>query len=413
MPVEVVPGLQDPPRPKETSAPAASETAPQAKKAGSWVGHVLRPLNSRASSKTAAPDPLLAFASELEQPKTSSSAPPQKKRSQSLSAAARMWKMDSRLVLSVAIIATGIVLTAAVTFGLTRVSWSRGAAAAVPTGRLTVVTRPAGAVLTVDGADHGVTPLAMSLDAGDHVVTVRLGQAERVIPVTVGAGSDIVQDLEMTPAVPREVFGQLSIGTDPPGASVTVDGQSSGTSPLTVEHLTVGEHLIAVASATGSAERRVTITAGQAASVLFSLPKAAGPIGGWLSVSAPFDLQVVEHDEVIASGSAKIMVAAGRHDIVLTNPALGYQESRRVEVTAGQTTAIRIDAPVVTINVNARPWADVAIDGTDLGQTPISNASVSVGSHQMVFRHPQFGERRETVLVTVKGPNRVAVDLTK
>jgi hypothetical protein len=124
--------------------------------------------------------------------------------------------------MSVAIIATAIVLTAAVTFGLTRVSWSR-AAAAVPTGRLTVVTRPAGAVLTVDGADRGVTPLAMSLDAGDHVVTIRLGQAERVIPVTVGAGSDIMRDLEMTAAAPPEVFGRLSIGTDPPGARVTVD----------------------------------------------------------------------------------------------------------------------------------------------------------------------------------------------
>jgi len=33
---------------------------------------------------------------------------------------------------------------------------------------------------------------------------------------------------------------------------VTVDGQSSGTSPLTVEHLTVGEHHIAVATATGT-----------------------------------------------------------------------------------------------------------------------------------------------------------------
>jgi hypothetical protein len=107
------------------------------------------------------------------------------------------------------------------------------------------------------------------------------------------------------------------------------------------------------------------------------------------------------------------MLAAGRHDVVLANHALGYQETRRLDVTAGQTTVVRIDAPAATINVNARPWADVAIDGADLGQTPISNASVSIGSHQLVFRHPQFGERRETVLVTVKGPNRVAVDLTK
>jgi hypothetical protein len=31
----------------------------------------------------------------------------------------------------------------------------------------------------------------------------------------------------------------------------------------------------------------------------------------------------------------------------------------------------------------------------------------------MVFRHPQLGERKQTVMVTAKGPNRIAVDLTK
>jgi len=371
---------------------------------------VLRPLSSQAPDKPAAADPLLAFASEHEQPKTQRALRPAERPSPSI--AWRNWQPGKSAVLPLAI-AMAIMLSAAVTFALTRVSWSRNAPVALPTGRLTVVTRPAGAQLTVDGADRGVTPLAMSLDAGEHVVTVRLGQDERVIPVTVGAGADVMRDLEMTAAATREVFGQLSIGTDPPGARVTVDGQSSGMSPLTIEHLTVGEHLVAVTSATGSAERRVTITAGQAASVLFSLAKASGPLGGWLSVSAPFDVQVIEHDEVIASGSSKTMLAAGRHDVVLANRALGYEDTRRLDVTAGQTTVVRIDAPAATININARPWAEVAIDGADLGQTPISNASVSIGSHQLVFRHPQFGERRETVLVTVKGPNRVAVDLTK
>ena len=31
----------------------------------------------------------------------------------------------------------------------------------------------------------------------------------------------------------------------------------------------------------------------------------------------------------------------------------------------------------------------------------------------MVFKHPQFGERKQTVTVSVKGPNRIAVDLTQ
>jgi hypothetical protein len=31
----------------------------------------------------------------------------------------------------------------------------------------------------------------------------------------------------------------------------------------------------------------------------------------------------------------------------------------------------------------------------------------------VIFRHPQFGERRQTIVVTTKGPNRIAMDLSK
>ena len=68
---------------------------------------------------------------------------------------------------------------------------------------------------------------------------------------------------------------------------------------------------------------------------------------------------------------------------------------------------------MASISVNARPWADVFLDGDNVGQTPIANLPVSIGSHEMVFRHPQLGERKQTVSVSVNGPNRIAVDLTK
>ena len=66
-----------------------------------------------------------------------------------------------------------------------------------------------------------------------------------------------------------------------------------------------------------------------------------------------------------------------------------------------------------SISVNARPWAEVALDGESLGQTPLANLQVTVGSHEIVFRHPQFADRRQTILVTANGPNRFAADLTK
>jgi hypothetical protein len=147
---------------------------------------------------------------------------------------------------------------------------------------------------------------------------------------------------------------------------------------------------------------------------MFSLARTSGPVGGWVSISAPFEVDVAENNDIVGSSSTtRIMLAAGRHDVVLSNRNVGYKESRRLEVIAGKTTAIRIEPPRVAISVNARPWAEILMDGASIGQTPISNLLVTVGSHELVFRHPQLAERRQNVIVTVNGPNRIAADLTK
>jgi len=281
-------------------------------------------------------------------------------------------------------------------------------------GNLTIATRPAGSEVLIDGAQRGTTPLTLALAPGAHTITIRSGSDERVVPLTIAAGADVSQYFEMRAGEPVALFGQVSVTTDPPGARVAVDGRPRGTSPVTVADLTAEEHKVTVTNDAGSAERTVMVTSGGTASVMFSLSKVAGPVGGWLSISAPFDVEVVENDDVIGtSGTTRIMLAAGRHDITLANRSLGYQEARKIEVTAGKTMAIRVDPPKATVSVNARPWAEILLDGTSVGQTPIANLLVTVGPHEMVFRHPQLAERKQTVVVTAKGPNRIAADLTK
>jgi hypothetical protein len=108
-----------------------------------------------------------------------------------------------------------------------------------------------------------------------------------------------------------------------------------------------------------------------------------------------------------------MMMPAGRHEFELVNEALDFHDTRAVEVSAGKVTTIKVDAPKGIVSANARPWADVIIDGTNVGQTPIANLSLPIGTHQVLFRHPQYGERTETLVVTTRGVNRVAVDLTK
>jgi eukaryotic-like serine/threonine-protein kinase len=287
--------------------------------------------------------------------------------------------------------------------------------AATATGNLAIETEPVGSEVLVDGERRGMTPLKMALTPGAHVVTIRNAGQERTVPLTIAAGADVTQHFEMRTRESVALVGRLSVTTEPPGAKVTVDGHPRGLSPLTVADLTADEHTVTVASESGSAERKVVVAPGGTASVMFALAgKASGPVGGWLSVSSPFDVEVVENSDVIGSSRTnRIMVAAGRHDVVLTNASLGYHEAKKIEVTAGRITTIRVEPPQVSLNVNARPWADVTVDGASVGQTPIANLPVTVGSHDLVFRHPQLGERKQTIVVTANGTNRIAVDLTK
>jgi hypothetical protein len=284
-------------------------------------------------------------------------------------------------------------------------------------GHLTIDTRRIKSEVLIDGERRGVTPLTLSLLPGAHTITVRSENDERVVPLTMAAGADVTQYFDMKAAAPPVVSGQVSVATEPPGAQVAVDGRPRGTSPLTVADLRAGEHKITVTSAAGAAERTVMVTAGGTASVVFSPSRVLGPVGGWLSIFAPFEVQIAENEEIIgsigSSGASRIMLAAGRHDVVLTNAGLGFQEGRRIEVTPGKTAVLHVDAPKASVSVNARPWAEIVLDGNSIGQTPIANLLVGVGPHEMVFRHPQHGERKQTVVVTSKGPNRIAMDFTK
>ena len=57
--------------------------------------------------------------------------------------------------------------------------------------------------------------------------------------------------------------------------------------------------------------------------------------------------------------------------------------------------------------------SEVWIDGQKVGDTPIGNLPIAIGAHDIVLRHPELGEQRHTVLVTLANPVRLSVDLRK
>ena len=246
--------------------------------------------------------------------------------------------------------------------------WLQTPASAQP-AQVVVLTEPAGAQVILDGERRGLTPLTLRVPAGTYALTIRNDYTERSMTLTAAAGADVVREIALgSPAVE-------------PTAAAPVDNIQSE-----------GGHRAAVAEK----------------------PAAVANVAGWLSVQAPFELQVLDEGEIVGSSSlSRIMLPAGRRDLELVNRTLDFTERRHIEIAPGKTVAITIAAPQVAINVNARPWADVSVDGVALGQTPMANAMMAIGSRQLVFRHPELGERRQDVLITNKPGQRISLDLTK
>jgi serine/threonine protein kinase len=282
-----------------------------------------------------------------------------------------------------------------------------------PTGTLVVNTSPSGVPVAIDGEPRGSSPLTIDLSAGNHVLEVATQGQVRKIPVTITDGGQVAQFIELSGVAPAPIVGQLDVRTDPAGARVSIDGESRGVSPLTLEGLTPGVHTVTLEGSLSTATEKVTIIPGATASLVVPLAGRPGaPASGWISITAPVDVQVYEKERLLGtSQSDRIMVTAGPHELTLVNDALGYRSSRVVQVVPGSVSAIRLDWPKGSLALNALPWAEVWVDGERLGETPIGSVQVPIGPHDVVFRHPELGEQSHKVTVTLTAPARVSADL--
>jgi hypothetical protein len=137
-------------------------------------------------------------------------------------------------------------------------------------------------------------------------------------------------------------------------------------------------------------------------------------LAGSVAVTAPVPMQVLLKGRVVATTEAEsFMLPVGTQELEFVNQNVGYRARRTVTVQAGKTTSVRLEAPSGTVHINAVPWAEVWVDGQRIGETPIGNLQVPIGSRELMFRHPDFGERRTTVFVTLKEPARISMDLRK
>ena len=130
--------------------------------------------------------------------------------------------------------------------------------------------------------------------------------------------------------------GQVEITSDPSGARITIDGARRGVTPLTLP-LPPGQHTVLLSDGTTNVSRTVNVAAGATSTVMAALAPA-GTVAGWLTITTPFELQVLEGGNLLGTTSTpKLMLTAGHHDLVLRNTTLGFESKMPVEIQTGKT----------------------------------------------------------------------------
>jgi hypothetical protein len=282
-----------------------------------------------------------------------------------------------------------------------RTIWSKipKPSATPTTGMAVIESVPTGSQVLIDGKVAGTTPFTTELAAGPHVLEFRRLKATRKMEVVVVAGGSTVGRLDWT----SKRTGSLQVSSVPPGARVTIDRRARGVTPVTVDGLSPGSHVVVLESADGSVQETVDITADHTAEMSQAI------YAGWVQVSSAIEIAITEGTRAIHLDERnQVLLPPGMHELKFESRALGYRDTRRVEVKPGETTAISIIPSMSALTVTATQPAEVLVDGERVGETPLTNRPVNVGTREVVVKSAS-GERRFTITVTVD-PVRIDVD---
>ena len=224
-------------------------------------------------------------------------------------------------------------------------------------GEVLITTSPAGAAVMVDGKALGAAPLtAQGLEPGGHVVEARAeGYAPRTSAVTVSAGEIATVTLTLDRVQQKPKGGTLQVITSPQPVDLFLDGTFRGKTPLTLEDLADGTHIVSARwPGHTTAEREVPIRPGQITTIKLDLAQLKEPAPASRAVEGP--------------GGNLLVVSSVRN-------------------------------------------ASVYLDGTLVGQTPYAEPDVQAGPHRVRVAYPGYADLLESVRIRAGKTVRVTAML--
>jgi len=198
-----------------------------------------------------------------------------------------------------------------------------------------------------------------------------LGNYSGNITIESNGGEPKQVNMNLIVSSEQPTVGSIYVTSDPSEASISLDGIYKGKTPITIDKVKEGSHIIKITkNRYEDYNVLVTVTAGETETVNANLVKQPGAI----YVSSDPSEASISLDKVYKGRTPMTIskVSAGSHEIKITKP--GYKDYNvQVTVTGGETETV--NAKLVetgSISVRSSPsGANVYLDGSKKGVTTL------------------------------------------
>ncbi|WGL18134.1 SUMF1/EgtB/PvdO family nonheme iron enzyme [Microbulbifer bruguierae] len=217
-----------------------------------------------------------------------------------------------------------------------------------------ITSNPPGATVSVEGTVLGTTPLTAELVQGDRVVDISLPQYKTVqLPVPVTAGVD--QTLTTVDLAAAD--GTLRVVSTPPGASVTVDGEYRGQTPMDLELASNSRHQLRFfMDGYNTVERAVDVNAGDLRDMSVTLTAVFGQVS---ISSSPSDAQVFIDGKLAGVAGQTFTLPTRSHNITVRKQ--GYED---YQTTIVPSSKLKQSVRAVLLTGEQSRWSNVPAEIT-------------------------------------------------
>ncbi|GAX59732.1 hypothetical protein SCALIN_C04_0220 [Candidatus Scalindua japonica] len=265
------------------------------------------------------------------------------------------------------------------------------------TGSVNINSVPSGASILIDGKKRGTTPeIITDIKPGKYLLETSLKGYEKW-----SEKIEVAADKENTvTALLRQVTGSINIKSDPPQAEIFIDGIESGTTPAVINDLSPETHKIDIKMDRYNAwSKNIVVVANKVKQINAVLRQMSGsvninsePSGALILINGKKYGTTPEIITDIKPGKYLIEVSMEGHE----------KWSDSVEVGAAEEIPLRalLQKSTGSISIKSTPAKSIIyIDGEEVGATPVTLSSISVGAHDILIKADGHEEWKKSVII--------------